>query len=344
MSVIEEPGENEDDPDPGVSEEDSSGSSFEQEPGKENHRQHVSSSKGNENSQNTNNNAKKCIENEILVKFRDDERQSENLKKYTRNNVHLKMGGTLKRDFKHSGQDGLQLVAVPEGKSVEEFIEEYENDPSVEYAQPNYILSIPGSPEDTSSPCGENHEELFPDDTYFPLQWALSNLGQEVNGDTGSAGSDIAILQAWDVTQGDSEVVIAVIDTGVDTSHPDLVENIWTNAGEIPGNGLDDDHNGYIDDYQGYNFIDQDDDPADDNGHGTHCAGTIGASGNNGIGISGVAWNGRVMPLKTLNSQGFGSTADAIEAIGYASVMGVDIISISWGCGEYDQALYDAIS
>ncbi|HQC13137.1 MAG TPA: S8 family serine peptidase, partial [Methanoregulaceae archaeon] len=295
-------------------------------------------------SHNTIHNGKDFIENEILVKFRDDERQSENLKEYTRGRVHNKVGATLKKDFQNSGREGLHLVTVPEGTSVEEVIAEYESDPSVEYAQPNYILSLPASPADTGTPTGDISGDSYPDDTYFPLQWALSNSGQEVNGHTGSAGSDIGILQVWEITKGSEEVVIAVIDTGVDTGHADLADNIWTNSGEISGNNLDDDNNGYIDDYQGYNFIDQNADPADDNGHGTHCAGTIGASGNNGIGISGVAWNGRVMPLKCLNSQGYGSTADAIEAIGYATVMGADIVSISWGCGESDQALYEAIS
>ncbi|HUU75418.1 MAG TPA: S8 family serine peptidase, partial [Methanoregulaceae archaeon] len=287
---------------------------------------------------------KKYVENEILVKFRDEEGLTENLKEYARDKVHKKVGGTLKKDYKKSGQEGLHLVVVPEGVSVEEMIDEYQNDPSVEYAQPNYILSLPSSPIELNRPSGEIPATDYPDDTYFPLQWALSNSGQEVNGNIGTFGADIGILQAWDVTQGNKEVIIAVIDTGVDITHPDLMDNIWMNANEIPSNNLDDDNNGYIDDYQGFNFLEMSGDPADDNGHGTHCAGTIGASGNNGIGISGVTWNARVMPLKCLNAQGYGSTADAIDSIGYASMMGADIVSISWGCSEYDQALYEVIS
>ena len=155
---------------------------------------------------------KKYVENEILVKFRDEEGLTENLKEYARDKVHKKVGGTLKKDYKKSGQEGLHLVVVPEGVSVEEMIDEYQNDPSVEYAQPNYILSLPSSPIELNPPSGEIPATDYPDDTYFPLQWALSNSGQEVNGNIGTSGADIGILQAWDVTRGDEEVIIAVID------------------------------------------------------------------------------------------------------------------------------------
>ena len=140
-----------------------------------------------------------------------------------------------------------------------------------------------------------------------------------------------------------ANVLVGVIDTGVDYNHPDLAANIWTNPGEIAGNGIDDDGNGYIDDVHGYDFVNNDGDPMDDNGHGTHFSGTIGGVGNNGIGVAGVNWNVKIMALKFLDSGGSGSTANAVAGVQYATMMGVDVTSNSWGGGGFSQALYDAI-
>jgi subtilisin family serine protease len=137
-------------------------------------------------------------------------------------------------------------------------------------------------------------------------------------------------------------VTIALVDTGVDYTHPDLAANIWQNPGETI-NGIDDDGNGYIDDIRGWNFVSKTNDPMDDNGHGTHCAGTIAAVGNNGIGVCGVTWNAKIMPLKFLDSSGSGYTSDAISAILYANRMGAPIISNSWSGTGYSQSLKDAI-
>ncbi len=149
---------------------------------------------------------------------------------------------------------------------------------------------------------------------------------------------------AWDIRTDASSVTVAVIDTGVQLSHPDLANNKWTNPGEIAGNGIDDDGNGYVDDINGWDFANNDasyyDSTADD--HGTHVSGTIGGVGNNGIGVAGVSWNVKIMALKFLTATG-GSTTNAISAIQYATQMGADIISASWGGGGYDQALKDAI-
>ena len=139
-------------------------------------------------------------------------------------------------------------------------------------------------------------------------------------------------------------MTIAIIDTGIDITHPDLEDNIWTNSGEIPGNGIDDDQNGYVDDVHGYDFYANDPSPLDENGHGTHCAGIIGAVGNNGQGITGVDWKVRLMPIRFLGPDGSGTMADAIEAIGYANKMGADVISVSWGSSTNDPALQDVIS
>ena len=160
---------------------------------------------------------------------------------------------------------------------------------------------------------------------------------------------EIAANEAWDLSSDSPEVVVAVIDTGVDFTHPDLAANMWTNPGELPGDGLDNDGNGYVDDVHGVNAALGSGNPMDDNGHGTHTAGTIGAVGNNGVGVVGVAWRVKIMALRFLNANGGGTIADAIRAINYMVRMktqyGINIIASnnSWGGGGYSQPLHDAI-
>lgn len=154
---------------------------------------------------------------------------------------------------------------------------------------------------------------------------------------------------AWNISTGSSSVVVAVIDTGVDYNHRDLAANIWTNPGEIAGNGIDDDHNGFVDDIHGYDFANNDSNPMDDNSHGTHVAGTIAAVGNNGTGVAGVNWSSSIMALKFLASDGTGYLSDAIRAVNYATMMrtqygvNVRVMNNSWGGGEYSAALESAI-
>jgi hypothetical protein len=161
--------------------------------------------------------------------------------------------------------------------------------------------------------------------------------------------STIDAPDAWNVTTGSSSVVVAVIDTGVDYAHRDLAANIWTNPGEIAGNGFDDDHNGFIDDVHGYDFVNNDGDPIDDNSHGTHVAGTIAAAANNGQGVAGVNWTSSIMALKFLDSDGSGYVSDAIRAVNYATMMrtqyhvNVRVMNNSWGGGDYSSALDSAI-
>ncbi|NBX75355.1 MAG: hypothetical protein EBQ92_02285 [Proteobacteria bacterium] len=192
---------------------------------------------------------------------------------------------------------------------------------SVDYAAPNGILKV----------------SAVPNDPQFRNQADLNNIQAE---------------RAWDLTTGSHDVLVGIIDTGVDYRHPDLVQNIWTNVGEtgidIEGNdkrtnGVDDDNNGYVDDVHGYDFFNNDNDPMDDMGHGTHVAGTIGASGNNGIGITGLNWNVGIVPLKFIGADGSGSEADAVKAIEYATMMDIPITNNSWGGLGYNQVLKEAI-
>lgn len=157
--------------------------------------------------------------------------------------------------------------------------------------------------------------------------------------------SKIGVQQAWQITSGSSKVLVADIDTGIDYNHEDLINNVWRNPAEIAGDGIDNDANGYIDDIVGWDFRDKDARPFDDNSHGSHTAGTIAATGGNGIGVSGVAQQASIMALRFLGgSQGSGSLEDAIKAIDYATENGAQIMSNSWGGGGYSQAMFDAIS
>lgn len=215
----------------------------------------------------------------------------------------------------------------------------------VEYAEPNFQIKF-DDPVPTTAPKDllqrESNEEIQPNDPKFAEQWALSNLGQ--NG--GKKNADIGALKAWLKTQGSDKVVVAVLDSGVDYTHPDLVGNIWFRPESIPQ--YKDDELGVVNDYKGFNAADNQSDPMDDNGHGTHCAGIIGAEGNNDEGITGINWNVQIMPLKFMGRGGFGTTKDAIEAINYAidrkrNGVNVRVINASWGSTLYSKALEDAI-
>src|SRR5262249_52358184 len=159
----------------------------------------------------------------------------------------------------------------------------------------------------------------------------------------------IGAATAWDSTAGEG-VTVAVVDTGVDRAHPDLAANMWVNGGEVPGNGLDDDGNGYVDDVVGWDFVGAnystprpDADPRDGHGHGTHVSGTIAAVGNNGMGVIGVAWRARIMAVKGLDDYGYGLDSQLAAAVVYAADNGADVINASWGGAGSSQALQDAV-
>jgi thermitase len=222
-------------------------------------------------------------------------------------------------------------------------------DAAVAYAEPNFIYHA-----STLSPDAFSPNAFSPNDEHFGQLWGMSNTGQtDAAGQVGRSGADIHVESAWarGIT-GSRDIRVAVIDTGVDYRHPDLVGNIWTNPGEIAGDGIDNDGNGFIDDVHGWNFATQGEggtavvanDPWDDHYHGTHCAGTIGGNGNNGIGVAGVNWQVTIVPVKFLDYQGSGSLAGGVQAIQYATRLGVQVMSNSWGGGAFSQALYDAIA
>jgi thermitase len=215
---------------------------------------------------------------------------------------------------------------------------------TVAYAEPNFQIKL-DDPSKMESPRDTVYRESgidHPNDPQFAEQWALNNLGQ----DGGKKRADIDALEAWQTTKGSEDVVVAVLDTGVDFTHVDLVNNMWIRPATVPA--YTDDELGTFNDINGYNGTDKIEDPMDDNGHGTHCAGIIGAEGDNGEGIAGINWHVKIMPLKFLGRGGFGSVDDAIEAINYAidrrsHGVNIRIISASWGSRQNSKALEDTI-
>lgn len=197
---------------------------------------------------------------------------------------------------------------------------------SILYAEPNYIL----------------HDAATTNDPSFPLQWGLSNTGQIVNGSKGKPEADISAPGAWDITATTGSVVIGEVDSGVDYTHPDLAANIWTNPGGV-GNCPEGTH--------GYNVVAKNCAPLDDNKHGTFVAGVMGAVGDNGIGITGVAWQTQILPVKFIHAKGWGTVAQLITGLDWivaAKQAGVNIGVVNdsgtWTSWTYSQALDDELS
>ncbi|MGH7993286.1 MAG: S8 family serine peptidase, partial [Limisphaerales bacterium] len=224
-------------------------------------------------------------------------------------------------------------------RTTAQLVAELNNDPGVEAAEPNYLRWV---------------TTMTPNDTYFTDLWALQNTGQTINGSSGTiagtAGDDIRFIPAWALAQqpGTNRPVVAVIDSGVDYRHPDLASNIWINTGENPTNGLDNDGDGYVNDYYGYDFADNRPDPIDSGFHGTHVAGTIAAVGNNAMGVIGVDYQARIMCLRASSDGNSLPNSAVILAIDYATMMknrGVNVVAIneSFGGGEPDSVEVSAM-
>lgn len=222
----------------------------------------------------------------------------------------------------HKSETGEFLhLKLPAGVSVEDALARVADDARVEYAVPNNIYHL-NDFQKSDAPTN---------DPEFGKLWGLHNEGQT----GGTANADIDAPEAWQLhtgrTQSQGGHITAVIDTGIDYNHPDLVGNMWVNPGEIPGDGIDNDGNGVIDDVHGYNAFADSGDPMDGQGHGTHCAGTIAAVGNDGIGVVGVSPNANLMAVKIFNDEGSTDAAAIIRGLQYATKMGARITSNSWG-------------
>jgi subtilisin family serine protease len=199
--------------------------------------------------------------------------------------------------------------------SVETMVQAFSEDPNVEYAEPDYLFRV---------------METIPDDPMYSQQWHHAAVNAPA---------------LWDSTTGDTSQIIGIIDTGVDWDHPDLAENIWINWTEYNGApGVDDDGNGYVDDIRGWDWISDDNDPNDDNSHGTHVAGIAAAVGNNGIGVTGVSWNSKIMCLKVLQSTGYGTSSDVAAAVEYAGNNGATVMNLSLGSYGHSQVLENALA
>lgn len=214
----------------------------------------------------------------------------------------------------------MRLVQIDASEALEETIQRYRRSGLVEFAEPDYLLRSTAIPNDPHFSSG--------------MQWSLRN---------GTTGRDISATAGWDVIQQAPNVIVAVVDSGIRYTHEDLAANMWRNPGEVAGNGVDDDDNGLIDDVFGINAVNGTGNPMDDADHGTHVAGIIGAAGNNGKGIAGVAWGVKLMACKFLDSDGYGYTSDAVEAVDYARRMGAHVINGSFGGEEYSAALFSAL-
>lgn len=280
------------------------------------------------------------IRGEYLVKVRSSAALERLL-----DNQYENMGAVARKaPLMNAGESGQWYkIQISDDYKLREAILSARESADVVYAEPNYVYytqtnnekNIPmppskggkGGPDYKDAPAMPVPPVVDPD---VAKMYGLTKIGAQ---------------QAWQITGGSAKVLVADIDTGIDYNHEDLINNLWRNPAEIAGDGIDNDGNGYIDDVVGWDFRDKDARPFDDNSHGTHTAGTIAATGGNGIGISGVAQQASVMALRFLGgSEGSGSLEDAIKAIDYATNNGATIMSNSWGGGGYSQAMFDAIS
>lgn len=264
-----------------------------------------------------------AIPNEAVVKFKNGILSQSAILK-----LESKLNFKLKRWIPNTKFAVIEFNQVSKGKELTR-VQNLMLAGEIDIAEPNWIYNI----------------SQIPNDPEYSKLWGLNNTGSNDPSSVGIAGVDISSEKAWDIQTGNKNLTVAVIDTGVAYNHHDLKDNIWVNIVEKEGQpGIDDDENGYIDDIYGYDFFNNDSDPIDDNGHGSHCSGIIGAKGNNGIGITGINWNTQIMAIKVFSNDGRGGPLDKIlQAIRYATKMGAKIINNSWGGNFYSKILEQEI-
>ncbi len=274
----------------------------------------------------------KYVPNQLIIKFKVSKSPQLN---YVQRNFFKIYNASIITQF---SSNGAMLVEFPDAvinKNKNGLLGLFQSINAIdmiEYAEPNWILRA------------RTNLSMGPNDPLFD-QLHVYNSNQSVN-------TNIFANEAWNITKGSKKILVAVIDSGVDYNHEDLAKNYWNNPAELgidshgidkSKNGIDDDNNGFIDDWRGWNFVGNNNNPMDDNKHGTHCAGTIGAVGNNGIGITGLNWNSSIVGLKFLDTEGAGSLANGVLAIEYAIKLGVTVMNNSWGGDEYSPTMAAAI-
>lgn len=235
---------------------------------------------------------------------------------------------------------GTFLIKFGSEISVENSCNDFKNLGVIEFAEPNYLAEVGGRKIEIPN-------ATMPDDQYFYRQWGLYNDGTWTapgNGMPVIADADVDMELAWDIETGDPNMIIAVSDSGMNFNHVDIHDRVWQNEDEIPGDGIDNDNNGYVDDFQGWNWAYGNNNIADDHGHGSNCGGIIGAISNNGKGYAGANWNSKLMNLKVLNSDNSGSYASMANSMYYATDKGAKIVSMSIGGGSNSSVLTDAIA
>ncbi|MDP9067241.1 MAG: S8 family serine peptidase [Actinomycetota bacterium] len=253
------------------------------------------------------------VQRRVIVRFRPDASEQ------ARAAARAAVGARLLRKLP---VPDAELLGLGPGMAVEQARRTLAAHPGVAYSEPDFIYSAGA---------------ITPNDPRFSSLWGLQNAGN----------TDLDAPESWGVSTGSRDVTVAIVDTGVAYDHPDLAANIWGNPGESGGgreaNGVDDDANGYVDDVRGWDWVQRDNDPRDLHGHGTHVAGTVGAVGNNGVGITGVAWNAGLVPLRVLDANGSGTSSSIASAFSYAGAMGIDVVNASLGGPSFSRSVVDAI-